>query len=344
MMRQILVSVVSIALGLSVIGFEVQAAESGVKPSGRARAYYESTSAKANSDADSVSHAQFKASSRIGITAWTKDGDWKGSGKIEVDFHDAGNRDELKNKPRDAWVAVENDSMKIKLGRHSSPSMCGVGYAFANSPDICIGFDARKEGVTYSFMGVDKLSVDVNLQLYEENAGDNTVITPQVVYDLGNMTIGVNIGLYGYTGNEDLVGEDDDGNMFAGDPDNTVSATLVGLMWTGSFGTIGPYFGFSSTGVSSDDGSGSVDSTHTTVDLGLNVDMDSMGFNIDILSNSSDFDGFVEGNTTISLVFVKSVAGVDWAAELVSFSSTSDDDAADGGEATLIALGGTYGF
>lgn len=346
---------------LTVVGFGTVHAEdidNELDFQGRIRAWYQSSSEKANSDADSISDSKFQASSRIGVSGKTVKGDWTAKVKLEVEAHEEKTPGVVSTTTRDASVTVGNKSFDLKLGRQWMPDFGGNNtYSAMNSAEATVGELGRTEGAVLTLKSIPKATLQlvyfdvvstgkVNTLVNGENkeidkSYDITAYAPVISYEVNDkLTVSASYASHSKVENED--------KSEAGNSDNSENKSGFAVFGIMDLGKAAPYIGYDSYDITksaagADDEDSSITHLLAGVDVGLG---DDMGVHAEYFATTETPD---EGDdvvtTNLSLAFEKTIANTEVQVGYNTESvSAGDDEAQDGAVANSIVAGVRYNF
>lgn len=296
--KQWMMPVFGLAVGISFVAAEAYAAKESVDLTGRARGWLKSGSTQEDKDGKSISKMEFEADARIGVTVSTTEGDWTGAAMAELATHEAGRNNDATGPLgyRDAWASIGNKSFDLKVGRQWHGDYCVTAYypIGLGGGDCVGGLLARDQGASVSLKGLPvSLSASFVARTQEMKAGndrrvgindqgtkdvltdDAIEILPKVNAVVGNVT-GFNVrgsaevagatisaifGSKDIKGSKELSGGDSAAATAEGMKDNNQRFGLLGAY---TFGNITVSGGFGSNTQTTNTGVANADDVKTT--------------------------------------------------------------------------------
>lgn len=328
----------------SFVGSEIAIAsdvDNALKFQGRVRGWYESSSKKENSDADTISETKFQASSRIGVCGKTVKGDWTAKVKLEIEAHEQKTPGDVSTTARDASITIGNKSFDVKLGRQWMPDFAGNNtYSAMNSAEETVGGLGRTEGAVLTIKSLPNATVKFTYNdVVDENDNDVTAYQPLISYNVNDkLTIGANYTSYSKVENEDK----------GGDSDNSETKGGFALFAIMNMEKLAPYLGYENLGITkssaeADDEDSSLTKLLAGVDLKLAKDMGLYAEYFATTESPDEGDDVV--TTNISLALEKTIAHTEL--QLGYNSETvdaGDDKSQDGAACSSIVAGLRYKF
>lgn len=322
-------------------------AETSINFKGLVQVWYDSSSSKEKSGADSVSESKFLASSRLGATGTTVQGEWTANAVLEIEAHSSDTPGVVSTTARDCYISVDNGKIGLSLGRQDMPSFGGNNtFSAINSNEDTVGGLGRTEGAVLSIDNIPNASIKLIYSDVADGANDVTAYQPYISYSLSdNLTIGANFTSSSSVENEDKFIEDEDRN---GNSDNSVDSNSFALFGIAEFGELAPYVGYESfstttSSVGADDVDSSVSKLLIGFDYGLGDDLGIYAEYTSLVETPDEGDDVA--TSIISLAVSKTIAQAT--VQLGYFSdsvSAGDDESQDGAKSDSVIAGITYGF
>lgn len=341
--KSIFSTIFAASLAFSVFGADVAHAkdvDNDLSFQGRVRGWYESSSTKANSDADSVSETKFQASSRLGVTGKTVKGDLTAKVKLEIEAHEQNTPGTVSTTARDAWVSAGNKSVDLKLGRQWMPDFGGNNtYSAMNSPEDTVGGLGRTEGGVLSIKTVPNLDLKFVYVDVVDGINDVTAYQPFVSYKVNDqVTLAANFTSKSVEENEDK----------GGDTDNRTDMNQFTVFGKAEIDQYAPYIGFESSSITegkagADDEDIGVTKLMVGIDAGLGNDMGVYVEYINTTEIPDEGDDVVTNNIAVALE--KKIAHVELQVGYNNKTvSAGDNEEKDGAENNSIVAGFRYCF